>query len=978
MACVKPLGTANYDVVLNSLYRELLSDATLTQKIKSIVDVVTETLGADFSRIWITRPGDLCERGCLHGSVTDGPHVCRERNSCLHLIASSGRYTHTNGRHRRVPFGAYKIGRVASGEWSHFVTNDVVHDERVHDHEWAKRLGLVSFAGYRLVSSDGRTVGVLAMFSKKVIAASQENLLESFAAMASQAIMVGVAQETLRESEEKYRTLVDNMQDAVYRCDLGGRLLFCTPSAARLLGYSSVEELVGKDIAEAFYSDPQEREKLLAILHQHGVVTNYEVTLKRKDGTSVLISTNSHFYRDRDGEVIGIEGVYRDVTKRKLAEEALRQSEEKYRTLVENANDGIVIVQDGIIKYANPRMAELDGSTVDLLIGSPITDHIHPSDVERVADLHRRRMAGEEVVSSYEALLRRRDGTPARAELTLGVFNYKGRSATLAIVRDTSDRRRLEEELRKSRDELELRVEERTQQLRESEEIARNQLAEIEAYYKFAPVGLAILDRQLRHVRVNQKLAEINGISPHEHIGRTVGEVVNQKVAGWLESVAPRILEGGETIKDVEITRNTAEGQGLGVTARVNLFPVRGLNGSVTGIGLIYEDITENKRLEDQLRQAHKMEALGIFAGGIAHDFNNILAAIIGFCELARDKTPEMSPTHRHLERVLSAGLRGRDLVRQILTFSRQTGLEQKVLQLGSLVKETVKLLRASIPATIHMQVNAKGSSHFVLADPTQMQQVLMNLCANAAHAMGESGGTLTIDLGTVNFSSPKDAPDPALNPGRYVRLSVSDTGAGMTADVAGRIFDPFFTTKKPAEGTGLGLPVAHGIVAKHGGAITVWSEPGRGSIFTVYLPEYRGEGERSSRDRDTLIPHGHERVLIVEDEEPLAQMMDEMLTRLGYAVTCRTGSREALALIRHDPHQFDLVITDQTMPGMTGIELAKEVHATRPNLPVILCTGFSSQTDVPSVQRAGISTSITKPLTRAELAKTVREVLDR
>jgi CheY-like chemotaxis protein len=316
-------------------------------------------------------------------------------------------------------------------------------------------------------------------------------------------------------------------------------------------------------------------------------------------------------------------------------------------------------------------------------------------------------------------------------------------------------------------------------------------------------------------------------------------------------------------------------------------------------------------------------------------------------------------------------------LVRQILTFSRQTGLEQKVLQLGPLVKETVKLLRASIPATIHMQVHAKGNPHFVLADPTQMQQVLMNLCANAAHAMGETGGTLAIDLGIVNFSSPKDAPDRTLNPGRYVTLSVSDTGAGMTAEVAGRIFDPFFTTKKPAEGTGLGLPVAHGIVAKHGGAITVWSEPGRGSIFTVYLPEYRGEEERSSRERDTLIPRGHERVLVIEDEEPLAHMMDEMLTRLGYTVTCRTRSREALALIRHDPHQFDLVITDQTMPGMTGLELAKELHATRPDLPVILCTGFSNQIDASSAQRAGISTSVTKPLTRAELAKTVREALN-
>lgn len=971
------MGTEGYDVVLTGLYRQLLSDISLVQKIEAIADAVATTLDMDLSRIWITRPGDLCERGCLHGPVKDGPAACRERGSCLHLIASSGPYAHIDQRHRRVPIGSYTIGRVASGEWSHYVTNDAIHDERVLDREWVKSLGLVSFAGYRLLSSDGRTVGVLAMFGKRTITASQENLLENFASIASQVIMVGVAQETLKESEEKYRTLVDNMQDAVYRCDLNGDLLFVTPSAARMLGYSSADDLIGMNIAEHFYYYPPEREKLLAILSERGEITHYEVTLKRKDNTPLVVSTNSHFYRDKDATIIGIEGVFRDITKRKQAEEALRHSEERYRAVVENANDGIVIVQDGIIKYANPRMAELDGGTVDLLIGSPITDHIHPTDVERVTELHRRRMAGEKVVSSYDAVMKRKDGRPAQAGLTLGMISYNGKPATLAIIRDITDRRRLEEELRQSRDELEQRVEERTLQLKESEEIARSQLAEIEAYYNLAPVGLAILDRQLRHVRVNQRLAEINGVPPHEHLGRTAGEVVNKNVVAWLESIAPRILESGETIKDVEITHDAGK-SGNEMTTRVNLFPVKDPDGRVTGIGLIHEDVTEKKRLEEQLRQAHKMEALGIFAGGIAHDFNNILAAIIGFCELARDRTPETSPAHGHLDRVLSASLRGRDLVRQILTFSRQAGLEQKALQLGPLVKETVRLLRASIPATIHIQVNTRNSPHFVLADPTQMQQVLMNLCANAAQAMSKGGGTIAIDLGSVNFSSPKDAPDPTMNPGRYVRLSVADTGDGMTAEVAGRIFDPFFTTKKPAEGTGLGLPVAHGIVAKHGGTITVWSEPGRGSIFTVYLPEHMGEKNLTGRQRDAETPGGHERVLFIEDEEALAQMSGEMLTRLGYAVTCKTRGREALALVRRIPHHFDLVITDQTMPGMTGLELAKELHLIRPELPIILCTGFSNQIDAELAHQAGVSAFVMKPLTRAEIAKTIRKVLDK
>ena len=396
------------------------------------------------------------------------------------------------------------------------------------------------------------------------------------------------------------------------------------------------------------------------------------------------------------------------------------------------------------------------------------------------------------------------------------------------------------------------------------------------------------------------------------------------------------------------------------------------------------QDITRRKqaeeekaRLEEQLRQGQKMEALGTFAGGIAHDFNNILAAIIGFCELARDKVSETSPARRHLDRVFTAGLRGRDLVRQILTFSRQAGLEKKVLQLGPIVKETVRLLRASIPTTIDIRVKANNGSHFVLADSTQIQQVIMNLCANAAQAMGKSGGAIAIDLGTVGFSSPGEAPDPVLLPGRYVKLSVADTGEGMTSDVAGRIFDPFFTTKSFPEGTGLGLSVAHGIVGNHGGAITVRTEPGRGSIFTVYLPEYVGEKNITSPGRDPDVHHGHERLLFIEDEEPLSQMGGEMLTRLGYTVTCKTSSREALALIRQDPYRFDIVLTDQTMPEMTGLTLATELRTIRPDLPIILCTGFSNEVDAETAKQAGLSAFVMKPLTRAELAKTVREVLD-
>lgn len=263
-----------------------------------------------------------------------------------------------------------------------------------------------------------------------------------------------------------------------------------------------------------------------------------------------------------------------------------------------------------------------------------------------------------------------------------------------------------------------------------------------------------------------------------------------------------------------------------------------------------------------------------------------------------------------------------------------------------------------------------------MLADPTQMQQIILNLCTNAAYAMRRTGGSISIDLAGFSFTAPEDAPEPTMNPGPYTRLSVEDTGEGMSSDVLGRVFDPFFTTKAAGKGTGLGLSVVHGIVAGHGGAITASSESGKGSTFTVYLPRFVDAHSRDSRDGDDSIPRGHERILFIDDEEDLAAIGDEMLTDLGYRVTVKTQAREALAFFRLDPFQFDLVITDQTMPAITGEELAKEILATRADTPIVMCTGFSDLIDADSAEVAGIKAFAIKPLTKREIAVTIRKAL--
>jgi len=403
--------------------------------------------------------------------------------------------------------------------------------------------------------------------------------------------------------------------------------------------------------------------------------------------------------------------------------------------------------------------------------------------------------------------------------------------------------------------------------------------------------------------------------------------------------------------------------------------PVLDEAGNLLGYRGVDTDTTERQEIEARMRQAEKMEALGTLTGGIAHDFNNILAAMMGFAELAKEKLPKGSREERHLQMVMNAGLRGRELIRQMLTFSRQTEQEKKPLQLSAIVKESGRFLRASIPATISIRVSVESESGPVLADPVQIQQVVMNLCTNAAHAMREKGGVL--DLHLSDFSvAPSEAKSDGMKPGLYIKLVVRDTGIGIPPGVINRIFDPFFTTKKPDEGTGLGLSVVKGIIQQHDGYITVESQPGRGSAFIVYLPKVAEQsgGEVVSEEP---VPTGHERVLLIDDEKALTETGQEFLEGLGYEVTVRNSSVEALKLFTDDPGRFDLIVTDLTMPDMTGLELAKACTALRPDIPIVLATGFSHMVNATTAGDAGIRAMVMKPLTKGELGRTVRKALD-
>lgn len=386
-------------------------------------------------------------------------------------------------------------------------------------------------------------------------------------------------------------------------------------------------------------------------------------------------------------------------------------------------------------------------------------------------------------------------------------------------------------------------------------------------------------------------------------------------------------------------------------------------------------DISEPKRLEDQLRQSQKMEALGTLAGGIAHDFNNILGVILGYAEIIESSAEPESGLERRIKEVAMAGRRARDLVTQILNFSRQGPQERHAMTMAPLIKEALKLLRSSVPANVEILSRIETDQDSVMADPTQMHQIMLNLCGNASYAMQETGGTLTVTLSDVGNDDDVVPPEDLGKPERFIRLTVADTGPGIDPEVAERVFDPFFTTKQQGEGTGMGLAMVHGIVKRHDGYLELENRPGQGATFHVFLPK-TSETERPEADISAGLVFQQGRILFVDDEKPLTDIGQEMLESCGFEVVTRTSSVEALEAFKFRARDFDMLITDQTMPNMTGMELAREVLKIRPDMPIILCTGFSDAVSYDRLRDVGIGDFIMKPILKHDLIASIGRLL--
>ena len=615
------------------------------------------------------------------------------------------------------------------------------------------------------------------------------------------------------------------------------------------------------------------------------------------------------------------------------------QELERFRLLLDQASDMIFLfdADDGRIRDCNESAIANTGYPMEDITALLVTDIFPQHGLFADYPFH---LAGAAEVPTDAppslTVCRHRSGRDTAVEISVETARLQNATFGLIVARDISARLRAEEDLRHS--ELRYRAlfedspislwEEDFSRLKlHFDQLKREGIDDFNQYFSTYPQEISRCIRMIRIVDVNRSTLKLYEARTKEELLNSIHRILPATAQNVLKQELVAMAHGGHF--EIECINRTLKGNERHLLIKSSVPP--GYEDSWEKVFISVYDLTERieaekekKALGRQLRQAQKMEAVGTLAGGIAHDFNNILSAVIGFTEMAMEDVPEDSFLSHNMEQVLQAGLRAKHLVQQILAFSRQSEHEMKPVQLKRIIREASELLRASLPTTIDIRTDIRSEAS-TMGDPTQMHQVLMNLCTNAGHAMREHGGQLSIALYEATEEEIQEKRLPGMNADSYLNLMVKDTGHGIPGNIMDRIFDPFFTTKEHTEGTGMGLSVAHGIIKSHGGLIDVDSRPGVGTTFRIYLPQIMPSEKKDQREAPPL-PSGSERVLFVDDESMLVDMSQQILQRLGYQVTACTSSVEALGHFQENPTAFDLVITDMTMPNMTGKELATEI----------------------------------------------------
>jgi PAS domain S-box-containing protein len=635
----------------------------------------------------------------------------------------------------------------------------------------------------------------------------------------------------------------------------------------------------------------------------------------------------------------------------------LEASRERYFDFYDLAPVGFFTISEkGLILEANLTAATMLGVARDALVKQSISRFIFKKD-QNSYYLHRQQLFETGEPQACDLRMRRRDGTQFWAHLTAtAAQDADGAPVSRVVLSDIAERKQAEKALRDSE-------------------------ARFRTAFENAAIGLSLVTSDGIYLETNSAMANMIGYDRSELIGKPVADFTHPDDLDRRNQFVRDLWEGN--ISSGEQERRFVHRNGSVVHTLIWASVQRDESGKPLYFISLVQDITkhkqteaENKKIESQLLHAQKMEAIGTLAGGIAHDFNNILSVIIGNTEIL-SFGEDIDPSVRNgLDQILAASQRAKQLVSQILAISRNGKQEKILINLKPIIKETLAFLRASLPTLIQLRHHLEPDAGTIMAEPSQMQQVLMNLCVNAGHAMEKDGGVLQIDLSNAALTHEDTRFDPKVEPGDFVKLTVSDTGHGMEPPVLQRIFDPYFTTKELGKGTGLGLTAVHGIVTSHGGMIRVDSEVGKGTTFTIFLPRAMGFEKVEDKPRQPL-PMGTEKILFVDDEKVLADLGRQILGELGYQVETRTSPVEALEAFRANPQKFDLVITDLTMPQMTGLNLASKIMEIRPGMPIILCTGFSEQANEQAASAMGICAFLLKPLVMRDMAGAVRKALD-
>ncbi|MEJ2422511.1 MAG: PAS domain S-box protein [Acidobacteriota bacterium] len=763
-------------------------------------------------------------------------------------------------------------------------------------------------------------------------------------------IRLGEKQQALRllgESEERFQSLFENTLLGLYRTTPSGEILLANPALCRMLGYSSPDELRAIDLDNGSFHPDYPRQAFMSQIGNEGFVRGVDARWQKKDGTFIWVRESAKAIRDKDGSIIYYEGTAEDITESKAAEAALRESEARYKLIVETSPDGIAMADlEGRITAVNEMVLKMGGfDRMDEVIGRPFIDFIAEPERERAA-AELVRVAAQNEMHGVEHTLLRKDGSTFQVEWSASIVkNDDGRpTGVIANLRDITTRKSAESQLRL---------------LGETIEQAHD--------------AILVTDTAGSISYVNPALEKLTGYSRLELLGRNPRLFRGgQKEPGFYKGLWSSITAGNVWTGTFSNERK----DGTAYEARTTVSPVRDEKGGITHFVSVMRDVTRERELEEQLQQAQKMDAVGRLASGIAHDFNNILAAILSYSDLALARKNTVSQMKGFVIQIAHSAERAATLTRRLLAFSRKMEEDGAVIQLNDCVRSISSMLERLVGESISVTTRLAEDLWGVNCNPGQIEQILVNLVVNSRDAINGSGAVV-IETRNTELDAPLNLDAPEVAPGNYVQLSVADTGTGIAKDVQHKIFEPFFTTKSKAKGTGLGLSIVYSQVRSMGGTVHLYSEPGQGATFKIYLPaaELEAFTPHATMEKETYT--GSERVLIAEDDPQVREVVTTVLEGLGYSVCACADLADTERTFEENAGRYDLLLTDMTMPDGDGLTLYERLKEKKPDLPVLFMTGYSEGVLNKLNRGDPAANYLQKPFRRAELSRKIREVLD-